>query len=429
MAVAVLIARAAARLSSALARAAVLTLVLCGARSAAQSSAPTEVGLRPLGGIEAPAQPRGLSSSDVLRGARREAAPATSRSTAVRVRVRDLVAVRGQEDNVIQGIGLVTGLAGTGDTGIAAKQAILNLLLTQNITLDLQSVASANVAVVWVEATLPPGIKPGRQIDARVSSLYDCKSLVGGTLVRAELTEATGRAVYGTVSGSVSTGGFSAEGDGASATRNFLTVGTVPLGCKVEREVPTRLVSETGLIYLDAKAMKGSFGNAVRMADAINELYRGAAFAVDAMTVKVRLPEDLPEHEHVAYLDSILERSIEPELVARIVINERTGVIVMGEGVRITRGAVTKGNLTVTVAETPEASQPGPLSEGTTQVLPRTSLLIDEEDAPLSIVNGAASLQEVVEVLNVLGVTPRDMIQILHSMAQSGMLHAEIVVL
>jgi len=381
------------------------------------------------GAVEAPAQPYGRSRSTVERGERIATTPGRGTDGNVLVRVRDMVAVRGQEENVIQGIGLVTGLSGTGDSVIAAKQAITNLLLTQNIAIDVSSVASQNVAVVWVEAVLPAGIKPGRKIDVRVSSLYDASSLVGGTLVRTELTDMTGISVYGTASGPIATGAFSAEGEGASAIRNHLTVGIVPLGCKVERDVQTTLVSDHGYVYLDLRAMKGSFGNAVRIAKSINEIYSGAAVAQDAMTVRVSMPQDLPQTAHVAFLDSLLTREIEPEAAARVVINERTGVIVMGEGVRITRGAITKGNLTVTIAETPEASQPGPLSNGTTEVLPRTELVVEEEDRPLTLVNGAVSLQEVVEVLNVLGVTPRDMIQILQSMAQSGMLHAEIVVM
>lgn len=381
------------------------------------------------GGVEAPQQPRGQSSSAVIRGPRITPTPGRGADGAVTVRIGDLVAVRGQEDNVVQGVGLVTGLQGTGDSGNAAKQAILNLLQTENIILDRQAITSNNVAVVLVQATLPPGIKPGRKIDVRVSSLYDCQSLVGGTLVFCELKDVLGTSVYGTASGPVSTGAFSAEGDGAAATRNHLTVGTIPLGGKVEREVPTQLVTDHGYVYLDMRALKGSFANAVRVAESVNELYGSAAVAQDAMTVSVKLPQDLPRETHVAFLDSILRREVEPDRFARVVINERTGVIVMGEGVRITRGALTKGNLTVTVAETPQASQPGPFSDGETEVLPRTDLLIEEEDRALTIVNGAVTLQEVVEVLNVLGVTPRDMIQILQSMAQSGMLHADIVVM
>lgn len=380
-------------------------------------------------GVDAPDQPSGTSSSVVTRSRRFLPAPAAGATGQISVRIADLVAVRGQEQNVIQGIGIVTGLSGTGDTGDAARQALQNLLLTQNITLDLGAINSKNVAVVWVESVLPPGIKPGRRLDVRVSSLYDCKSLVGGTLVRTELTEMGGQVVYGTASGAITTGGFGASGDGASATRNHLTVGTIPQGGKVEREVPGQLVSEHGYLYLDMRALKGSFGNAVRIADAVNAMYAGAAVAQDAMTVRVSVPSDLPDTSHVAYLASILEREVLPEDFARVVLNERTGVIVMGEGVRITRGAITKGNLTVTIAETPEVSQPGPLSDGETTEVPRTSLLVEEEDRALTIINGATSLQEVVEVLNILGVTPRDMIQVLQSMAQSGMLHAEIVVM
>jgi len=404
-------------------------LLLAYAQSAApQRQDEPRVELFP-GAIEAPRQPVGASDSTVLRGPRFDIVPGAGTSALVTVRIGDLVAVRGQEENQVQGIGLVMGLGGTGDSTIAARQAILNLLQTQNIVLDLQSVTSANAAVVLVQGTLEPGIKPGRQLDVRVASLYDCESLVGGTLLHTELTDMSGSRVFVTAGGPITTGAFSAEGQGALATRNHLTVGTIPLGGKVEREVPTQIVSDHGYVYLDLRALKGSFANATRITHAVNELYPGSANAQDAMTVAVHVPPDLPAESTVSFLSSILEREIEPAPFARVVVNERTGVIVMGEGVRISRGAITKGNLTVTIAETPEASQPGPLSQGRTEVLPRTSMLVEEEDRPLTIVNGAVTLQEVVEVLNVLGVTPRDMIQILQLMAQSGMLHAEILVM
>ena len=388
----------------------------------------SRLGLYP-SGIEAPAQPTGRSRSRVTTGARpavRTAAGATGR---VRVRIGDLAIVQGQEYNVVQGIGLVTGLAGTGDSSNAARLAILNMLRTQHLNLQLQDISSANVAMVLVQANLEPGIQPGIPTDVRVSSINDCKSLVGGVLLHCELTTMSGLDVWATASGPITTGAFSAEGDGASATRNHLTVGTIPRGGKVQRPVPTELVNQHGYIYLNLRALKGSFANTARMAAAINELYPQAAVAKSAMQVAVRVPDDLPREDHVSYLASILSRELVPEAFARVVINERTGVIVMGEGVRITRGAITKGNLTVTIAETPEASQPAAFSDGETEVLPRTSLLLEEEDRGLTIVNGAVTMQEVVEVLNVLGVTPRDMIQILQSMAQSGMLHAEIVVM
>lgn len=386
------------------------------------------VGIYP-SGIEAPAQPQGRSTSRFMTGERITPRPGRGTEGKVLVRVRDLVAVRGEERNVVQGIGLVVGLGGTGDSGNAARLAILNYLKTQNFNVDVGDVNSKNVALVLVQATLEPSVKAGRPIDLRVSSINDCESLVGGVLLQAELSGMDGRTVYATGSGPITTGALSAAGDGASAVRNHLTVGRVPLGGKVERTIPTQLVSDNGFVYLDLQALKGSFGNAVRIAEAINAIFPGAAAAEDAMTVAVQIPHDVPEHSHVAFLSAILERELEPEAFARVVVNERTGVIVMGEGVRITRGAITKGNVTVSIAETPEASQPGALSDGETEVLPRTDLLIEEENRALTIVNGAVTLQEVVEVLNVLGVTPRDMIDILQTMTQSGMLHAEVVVL
>ena len=381
------------------------------------------------GGVQAPTQPRGMSSSRVTRGPRFTPQPATGATGRIRVRIGDLAIVRGQEDNTVQGIGLVTGLAGTGDSSTAARKALLNMLKAQNINLTLQEINAANIAVVLIQASLPPSVKPGTKIDVRVSSIYDCESLVGGTLVSAELSDMTGQFIFATASGPITTGAFSAEGDGASAVRNHLTVGTIANGGKVQREVETQIVSDHGYVYLDLRALKGSFANVVRITESINALYPTFATAQDAMTIAIRVPDDVPKREHVAFLSSILEREIEPASFARVVLNERTGVIVMGEGVRITRGAITKGNLTVTITETPESSQPGPLSDGGTERLPRTNVLIEEEDRALTIVNGAVTLQEVVEVLNVLGVTPRDMIQILQSMAQSGMLHAEIIVM
>ncbi len=394
-----------------------------------QSSGVPPLLLDSTGGVQAPQQPTGGSTSGVVRGPRFVAEPASGANGRITVRIGDLAMVRGQEENTIQGIGLVTGLAATGDSSTAARKALLNMLKTQNINLTLQEINSSNIAVVLVQASLPPSIKPGAKIDVRVSSIYDCESLVGGTLVQTELSDMTGEAIYATASGPISTGAFSATGEGASAVRNHLTVGTIPNGGKVQREVSTRIVSDHGYIYLDLLALKGSFENVVRITDSINALYPQFATSADAMTVAVRVPNDIPSTEHVAFVSSILEREITPAAFARVVLNERTGVIVMGEGVRITRGAITKGNLTVTISETPEVSQPGPFSNGTTETLPRTNVLVEEEDRALTIVNGAVTLQEVVEVLNVLGVTPRDMIQILQSMAQSGMLHAQIIVM
>jgi len=206
-----------------------------------------------------------------------------------------------------------------------------------------------------------------------------------------------------------------------------VTVAVLPRGGKIEREVPTRIVSDHGYIYLDARQGQDTFGNIVRVTDAINDLYPGVATAsADGKTVRVRVPEDLPEALHLAYVDTILRKEIESENVARVVINERTGVIVMGGDVRLRPGAIAHGALVVTIAESAEASQPGPFSEGQTTELDRTDLNVSEEDNALVVVPGAVTLQEVVDVLNVLGATPRDMISILTAMSDGGLLVADI---
>lgn len=387
--------------------------------------------LAPLGlypaGIEAPEQPQGSSSASYERTPRFEPVAGRGSSSAVSARVSSLVDVRGQEENQVMGIGLVTGLAGTGDSVDMTKQLVANMLLTHNISIDLDDLRPENAALVRVEASLPPGIKPGGKLDARISAIGDAVSLVGGTLTMTELTDISGSVVYATASGSVSVGGFFAEGTGASATKNHPTVGTLAGGAKVQREVPTQIVSDHGYIYLDARAAHSAFGNLVKISDAINSIYPGASEPTpDGRTVKVRVPKDLPASAHVAYLDSLLKREIVPDDVARVIIDERTGTIVMGQGVRLRAGAIAHGDLTVTIAETPEASQPGAFSRGQTEVLPRTDLQVVEENNGLAYVPAAATLQEVVEVLNVLGTTPRDTISILQAMAQGGLLLAEI---
>lgn len=378
--------------------------------------------------IEAPAQPTGRSTSTYGRGERFEPrTPDLVQSGRVRAPIESLMQVRGQEYNEVIGIGLVTGLAGTGDSVNMIRQALQNLLLSNNIKIDPQQLTSKNAALVLVEASLPPGIQAGRRIDCRVAAMGDAKSLVGGVLTLMELTDVTGATVYATASGPIDVGGFLTGGEGASVQQNHPTVGTVPGGAKVERSVRAELVSDHGWLYLDARSPHGSFSNLAQIVEAINAIYPEAAQAEsDGRTVKVRVPEDLPESQYVAYVDSILSREIEPASLAMVIVNERTGMVVMGEGVRLRPGALAHGDLTVTIAETPETSQPGALSEGQTTTLPRTELGVSEDNNALVALPGATTLQEVVEVLNVLGTTPRDLIAILEGMSQAGLVLAEI---
>jgi flagellar P-ring protein FlgI len=414
-----------------------VTMLLLAQGVLPQDPQPIDPNARPIpevrylgGGVEAPRQPEKSSSSSIAQSPR----PELSGLHATRAPIArplspigSVVTIRGQEDNVVMGVGLVTGLAASGDSIEAARRLLANLLLTRNIKVDLQQISSKNIAIVLVEATLPAGIKPGQHIDVTVSAIGDATSLQGGTLSFTELTDVTGRSVYASASGPVTIGGFSAEGQGASAKKNHTTVGTLPMGGKCEREVPTRLASDHGFVYLDLRSGQESLGNIVRVVDAVNALFPKAAEALpDGRTIKVSVPEDLPDSQHVAYVNAILQREIESDDLARIVVNERTGVIVMGGNVRLRPGAIAQGNLTVTIAESPQVSQPGPLSGGQTRQVPRTDLEVNEENRALVLVPGATSLQEVVDVLNVLGTTPRDLISILQAMQQGGMLVAEI---
>ena len=379
------------------------------------------------GGIEAPKQPDVLSSSSYSTTPRVVPKPGKGTNFHVSTRLSNLVDVRGQEENQLVGVGLVTGLGGTGDSVNMTRQLLQNLLLAHNVKIDPQQLTPKNIALVRVEAALPPGIVPGRSIDVRVSTLGDCKSLQGGTLTLMELTDISGQVVYATAAGPINVGGFLAEGEGATTQQNHVTVGTIPGGGKVERAVPSQVVSEHGYVYLDARASHSTFGTQVRITEVINKAFPGAAEAAgEGRTVKVRVPSDLPRSAHVAYLDAILRLEVEPEQVARVVISERTGMVVIGEGVRLQPGAVARGNLTINVAESPQVSQPGPLSGGSTEVVERTELNVTEENKGLVLIPGAITLQEVVDVLNVMGATPRDLIGIIEAMSQAGMLLAEI---
>ena len=389
---------------------------------------PVLVVIDPTGrGVQAPEQPRGASSAIYKRTPRRASQATSGRAQYTSAPVGSLVRVRGQEDNVVLGYGLLDGLAGTGDSGELARQLLANMLLAQDINADPGQLSSGNLAAVRVEALVPAGAKPGTLIDVRVSAIGDATSLVGGTLAFTELRDPAGVAVYATAAGPVTVGGFTVQGEAASATKNHTTVGMLPSGGKVQSEVPTRLVSELGYVYLDSKPGQATFGNLVRIVAAINHLYPGVAVATrDGKSVRVAVPIDLPPSQHLAYLDTILSQEVETDNLARVVINERTGVIVMGGDVRLRPGAITHGGLVVTISESEQVSQPGAFSEGETERVDRTQLDVEEEDNGLVMVPSAVTLTEVVEVLNMLGATPRDMISILTAMSDGGLLVADI---
>jgi flagellar P-ring protein FlgI len=285
---------------------------------------------------------------------------------------------------------------------------------------------TANMAAVIVTATLPAFATQGTKVDVTVSSLGDAKSLQGGTLLVTPLLGADGE-VYAVSQGAVSISGFAAGGDAASITRGVPTVGRIANGGMVEREIEFAI---NKLKTLRLSLRNPDFTTARRMAAAIND-FMGAPTAepTDPSTVVIQIPARY-QGNMIRLLTEIEQLRIEPDQTARIVIDERSGIIVMGRDVKVSTVAIAQGNLTVTISEQPQVSQPGPLSNGTTAVVPRTAVKVDTEGGnKLAIVRESVSLRDLVDGLNALGIGPRDMISILQAIKAAGALQAEIEVM
>ncbi|MDZ4761624.1 MAG: flagellar basal body P-ring protein FlgI [Alphaproteobacteria bacterium] len=340
-------------------------------------------------------------------------------------RLKDIVDIEGVRDNQLLGYGVVVGVNGTGDSlrNCAFTRQSLESLMerlgvnTRNSTLNTQ-----NAAAVMVTANLPPFSTNGSRIDVTVSAMCDSESLEGGQLIATPLLGADGQ-VYAVAQGSIAVGAFTAGGDsGSSLTRNIPTSGRIPSGALIERELPFDLAGQT---QLRLALRNPDFTTATRVAGAINA-YVGvnAAQASDPATVRLQRP---PAFRDMAALISEIELlQIEPDQPARIVINETTGVIVMGDNVRVSTVAIAQGNLTISVQETPAVSQPNAFGSGDTVVVPQTDVTVAEDMADLAVLPGGVPLRDLVNGLNALGVSPRDMISILQALKASGALQAEI---
>lgn len=349
-------------------------------------------------------------------------------ATAAPVRIKDLVEFDGVRGNDLVGYGLVVGLNGTGD-GIRnapfTEEIMSNLLERLGVNVTGESLRPKNVAAVFVTASLPPFARAGGQIDVTVSAIGDAKSLLGGTLVMTPLNAADGQ-IYAVAQGTIIAGGASAEGAAASVTQGVPTSGTIPAGAHVEREINFDFA---GLSNVRLALRTPDFTTAERIEEAVNRDFgRQVATMTDAGTVALSIPATglkSPAHA-LSRVENIL---VDPEQRARVVVDQRSGTIVMGEDVRISHVAVSQGNLTLRVEEAPIAVQPNPFAEGETVVVPRSSASITEEPGTrMAEVRDGASLSEVVAGLNALGVSPRDMIDILKSVNAAGALHAEFVV-
>lgn len=344
------------------------------------------------------------------------------------VRIKDLVEFDGVRGNDLVGYGLVVGLNGTGD-GIRnapfTEEIMYNLLERLGVNVAGEEYRPKNVAAVFVTANLPPFARAGGRIDVTVSAIGDAKSLLGGTLVMTPLNGADGQ-IYAVAQGTIIAGGIAAEGDAARVVQGVPTAGTIPSGAYVEREVEFDFA---GLDQLRLALRAPDFTTAARIEDAINrDMGRGAARMLDGGTVMLNVSavgNGSPAH----VLSRVENIAVEPESRARVVVDQRSGTIVMGQDVRISRVAVAQGNLTLRVEEAPTVSQPNPFAEGETIVMPSTTASITTEPGKgLAEVTGGTSLSEVVAGLNALGVAPYDMIDILKSINAAGALHAEFVV-
>jgi flagellar P-ring protein precursor FlgI len=344
-------------------------------------------------------------------------------------RIKDLANVEGVRQNQLIGYGLVVGLNGTGDTinNIPfTKQSLTAMLERLGVNIRGQTLRTGNVAAVMVTANLPAFGTQGTRIDITVSALGDSKSLQGGTLLVTPLLGADGN-VYAVGQGSLAIGGFQAEGDAAKITRGVPTVGRIANGAIIEREIEFNL-NKQGQLRMALR--NPDFTTAKRIAAAVNDFIGvPTAEPLDPSTVGITVPEQYRGNV-VKLLTEVEQLQVEPDQSAKIVIDERSGIIVLGRDVRVSMVAVAQGNLTVTISESPQVSQPLPFSRGgTTQVVPRTRIGVQEDAKKLAVVQDGVSLQQLVDGLNALGIGPRDLIAILQAIKTAGAIQADIEVM
>ncbi|HEY0963295.1 MAG TPA: flagellar basal body P-ring protein FlgI [Pseudomonadales bacterium] len=346
-------------------------------------------------------------------------------------RIKDMVSIAGVRQNQLVGYGLVVGLNGTGDQtsqtqftiqSMKSMLAQLGVVLPDNINPQLK-----NVAAVMVHAQLPAFSKAGQTIDVTVSSIGNATSLRGGSLLMTPLKGADG-AVYAIAQGNLVVSGFGVEGaDGSRITVNIPSSGRIPNGATVEQEVPTTFATDGP--YLTLNLNQSDFTTAQRLADSINTTFgEGTASAIDGSSVQVTSPMEMAQK--VAFVSALENLEVDPaDAAARIIVNSRTGTVVIGSHVIVEEAAVAHGNLTVTIAESYNVSQPGAFSNGNTAIVPNSSVSIDEEDNRMFLFQPGVSLDELVRAVNTVGASPSDLVAILEALQQVGALRAQLIVI
>ncbi|MEF3255757.1 MAG: flagellar basal body P-ring protein FlgI [Deferribacterales bacterium] len=340
-------------------------------------------------------------------------------------KIRDLAKVEGIRDNQLVGYGLVIGLNGTGDKSGTefTIQSLTNMLDRMGIAVDKKKVKVKNVAAVIVTAKFPPFAKAGTKVDVVVSSIGDAKSLEGGTLVLTPLAAPNGQ-FYASAQGPISVGGMNVQAGGAGAVKNHPTVGRIPNGAIIEKEINFNLPDDK--LTLSFKDV--SISNIVKAKNIINKVFKGSAEITNPTTIEVKLPEEYKENFY-EFMDLVLNLEIEPETFAKVIVDERTGTIVMGSNVRITTVAIAHGNLTIKITSSEQVSQPNPLSQGQTVTTTQKDIKVEEDKAKLMVLPEGVRISDLVKGLNAIGVTPRDMIAILQAIKSAGALQGELEVI
>ena len=348
----------------------------------------------------------------------------SAESFAIGSRVKDLTMIAGARENQLVGYGIVTGLAGDGDKNpIYTIQSVANMLQRFGVTVPAAALSSKNVAAVMITAEIPAFVKNGTRLDVTISALGDAKTLQGGVLLQTPLMGADGK-VYAVAQGTVAVGGFIGGNGGGSVQKNHPTVAQISGGALVEREIPTEIVRNN---IVELLLREPDFTSAARMAAAVNLVFTNSAEAVDSTSVRVRVPEG-HEKSPVQFISLVEAIEVQPDVPARIIVNERTGTIVATTRIRIAPCAVSHGELTISIANTDEVSQPGAFSQtGDTAVTTRTDTNVAETKARFVVMPEMPTIEKVASGLNAIGVTPRDMMAIFQAMKQAGALQAELI--
>ena len=343
-------------------------------------------------------------------------------------RIKDVAKVQGVRSNQLMGYGLVVGLNGTGDSDktLQTLQSVVNMLREYGVSITKDNLKPKNIAAVMVTATLPPFVREGDNIDITVSSMGDAKSIAGGTLLQTPLRAANGT-VYAVGQGPVATGGFSSgSGSGGSQQKNFPTVGTTPGGAIVEKSVEGDDIGANGTIALSLN--KADFTTAARVAQAINAQYGAIARAANPGRIDISVPAYYRSNI-VAFVAGLEDLPVTPDNIAKVVVNERTGTIVMGGNIAVDEIAITQGGISISITKDQSINQPPPFSPGTTVVTDNANVDAKEQKASSIVLPATANVGDVVGALNSVGATAQNIISILQAMKASGALHAELEII